>query len=119
MNEDGQGVAVGTVTGCHNIDGSGLIGGIAGGEVCDAAAGVTVPGAGAEAARGGDDVGDGHRGLAVGVEDTVGVGADADGGSFAVCCRRSGDLADLRKVQRDAEDLRRHRDRYCLADDGA
>ena len=119
MDEDGQGVAIGTVAGCHDKNGPGLIGGVAGGEVCNAAARVTVPCAGAEFAGGGDDVGDCHVGLAVGVEDTVGVGGNGDGGAFAVRGRRSADLADLRKVHGDAEDLRRQSNRGRLTDDWA
>src|ERR1700679_4184702 len=122
MDEDGQGVAIGAVAGGDDIDGPGLIGGIAGSEIGNAAAGVTVPGAGAESAGGGaagDDVSDGHVGLAVGVEDSIGVGGNGDGSASAVNGLRGGDLADLREVHGDAKDLRCQRDGSRLAHDGA
>ena len=119
MNEDGQGVAVGSVACRDDKDCAGLVGGIAGGEVGNTAACVAVPGASAEPAGGRNDVCDGHVSMTVGVEDPVGIRGDGDGGASAVCSRGGGHLGDLREVHGDAEDSGRQRDGCRLAYDGA
>src|SRR5580698_4143462 len=119
MDEDGERVAADAASGRHHEDLSGLVVRRAGGEISYATGGVAIPGAGAEFARGGSNIGNGQVSLASSVEDAIGVGANGRCRAFAVGRRGGAYLADLRIVQRDAEDPRLQCDCKRLADDRA
>src|ERR1700679_260471 len=119
MDEDWERIAADSTSIRDDVDRAGFVGGVAGGEVGDAAAGVPVPGSRAETAGGGLHIGDGHVRLAVWKECGVCVARHRHGCAFAVDCGWCGDLSDLREVQRDAEDLWLKRDVRHLANGGA
>src|SRR5215469_10149255 len=122
MDEDGQRIAAHPSTAGDDVDGSGDVGGIAGGVVCDPASGVAVPSSTAELAcvgAAGDHIGDIHGGMAVCVKNSVGVVGYADGGALAIDGSGCGDLAELRKVERNSCELGGQRDRGGLSYDRA